>query len=463
MQSPFRSLIVLFILTFALVLVLSGVEGCAPTSPTAAPTNPAPNLAPTTAPTLSGKIRVAHWEDPSTTEYYNQLLAKFQQQYPNVQVEYVTAPTGQYMDKLNVMLASGDPADVFLAGIGFPYTYQAVQSKTFADLTDNYTRKLKGQLLETAVTPWTVGGKVYGIPIIVETTGNLCFNKKAFDDAKLAYPNDRWTPNDYRAAAQKLVQRDASGKVTRWGALPGADFFYISVYIILKSHDGEAFTPDGKKWVAGLDPFLKKNVEALEPYIAMGGVDKSAPTPSQVRELGFGEGMFERGEVAMRHCGFFLLPLFNKITAFDWGAVVNERWPEHPYVGLTPLALAMSDTSKNKSAAWAFIKFATSPEAQTLQFKLTAQLPSNMQILNSDALTQDAMFKHMDMKAWIKDAMANGRALPGPADTPVAPFSIQGVWEASMDKAWKGDISVEQALKEMQPNMEKLFAKEAGQ
>jgi multiple sugar transport system substrate-binding protein len=289
----------------------------------------------------------------------------------------------------------------------------------------------------------------------------LCFNKKAFDEVGLAYPTNNWTPNDYRAAAQKLVKRDASGKVTRWGALPGADFFYISVPLIMQSHDGAAFSSDGKKWVAGLDPFLKKNVEALEPYVAMGGVDKSAPTPAQTRELGFGEGMFERAEVAMRHCGFFLFPSFNKITAFDWGAVVNERWQEHPYIGITPLAFGMSDASKNKDAAWAFIKYAMSPDAQTLQFKLTAQLPSNVQVLNSDTLTQDAMFKHIDMKAWIKEAMANGHAIPGPADTPVAPFSIQGVWEQSMDKAWKGEISVEQALKEMQPNMEKLFAKEA--
>lgn len=438
--------------TFTLVVMLFA---CAPNSsvPTVTPT----------APALAGKIRFAYWEDPSTAEFYKALVENFQKQNPNIQVEAVTAPTGDYMNKLAVMTGGGDVADVFLSGFGFPYTYQAVQAGQFADLTVRSNAELKGKLLETAVTPWTIGGKVVGIPIVIETTGMLCFNKKAFDEAGVAYPTNRWTPDDFRAAAKKLVKRDASGKVTQWGALPGADFFFNGTDIVLRSHGGAVLSPEGKKWIGGMEPNLKTNVEALTPYVAMAVEDKSVPTPAQVRELGFGDGMFERGEVAMRHCAFFHLPLFNKITAFDWGATLPERWQEHPYIGISPLALAVSGASKNQDAAWELVKYAASPEAQTLQFKMSGQLPTNLQVLNSKDIAQDPVFKHMDLAAWIKEAAVNGRTIPSPADTPVGLFSISDVWDGAMDHTWKGEISVEQALQQMQSEMDKVFAKEAGQ
>src|SRR5580765_6371417 len=88
---------------FALVVQLVTLFACAAPSvaPTATP-SAAPS-APPTAPVLSGKIRFAYWEDPSTAEFYKTLVENFQKAHPTVQVEGVTAPTGDYMNKLAVM------------------------------------------------------------------------------------------------------------------------------------------------------------------------------------------------------------------------------------------------------------------------------------------------------------------------------------------------------------------------
>lgn len=461
LQRP-RYMLVLCVLAFAFVL------GCSPApinNPTAVPptsaaaaTVSATTAAATTAPTgLSGKIRVATWQDPSQEKFYQEVVKQFKAQNPNVKVEYITAPPGEYPDKLNVMLAGGDPADVYLSGIGFPFTAEGIQANTYADLTERFNKDLKGKLLDTAVTTWTVDGKLYGIPINVEALGNICYNKKLFDAAGVKYPTNDWTGEDYRAAAKQLVQRDASGKVTVWGGLPWPDFFYISVPGVLESNGGAVFSDDGKKWVAGIEPNLSKNTAALEPYVAMGAVDKSVPTPAQTKEAGFGEGMFERGELAMRHCGFYHLPIYNKVAGLDYGVVLNDSWQAKPYVGISPLGLVLSAQSKNPDAAWAFAKFMVSPEIQTLQFQALGSLPTNLDILNSPALVSDPVFAHIDIKAWIEATMALGEALPGPHDTSVAPFAISSVWEKYMDRAWSGEISVKDALTQMQPEMEKLF------
>jgi multiple sugar transport system substrate-binding protein len=443
------------------VLVILTVLGCAPgASPIALAPTPVPaTVAPTSPPQgLSGKLRVATWQEAPQEKFYQETFERFMQLHPNVEIEYIVAPTGEYADKLNVMLAAGDPADVFLSGIGFPYTYEGVATNTYADLTARYESELKGQLLESAVTTWTVDGKLYGLPVNVAALGNLCYNKKAFDEAGVAYPTDDWTGVEFRAAAQKLVKRDAAGSVTQWGALPWPDFFYISVPGILNSNGGGAFSPDGKQWVAGIEPYLSANVAALEPYVAMAAEDKSVPTPGETREMGFGEGMFERGELAMRHCGFFHLPIYNQVAGLDYGVALNDSWRVKPYVGISPLALVISAQSENPDAAWEFIKFVTSPEIQTLQFRETGNLPANIEVLNSQELVQDPVFARIDLAGWIRAAMERGEALPGPHDTPVAPFAISEVWERFMEPAWKGEITVREALTRMQPEMEKLFA-----
>jgi multiple sugar transport system substrate-binding protein len=470
-MQPLHRILLLSILVVAVLLGCAPAQTVAPTQPaptsappTTAPTQPAPtNVPATTAPTaapassLSGKIRVATWQEAPQEKFYQETFALFKKQHPNVEIEYITAPAGEYPDKLNVMLAGGDPADVYLSGVGFPFTYEGVQANTYADLTERYNNELKGQLLDSAVTTWTVDGKLYGLPINVAALGNICYNKTLFDAAGVKYPTDNWTGDDFRAAAKQLVKRDASGKVTVWGALPWPDFFYISVPGILTSNGGAVFSPDGKKWVAGIEPNLSKNVAALEPYVAMAAVDKSVPTPGETREMGFGEGMFERSELAMRHCGFFHLPIYNKVAGLEYGVALNDSWRVKPYVGISPLGLVISAQSKNPDAAWAFAKFVTSSEVQTLQFQQTGNLPTSLEVLNSQTLLQDPVFAHMDLKGWIDAAMQRGESLPGPHDTPVAPFAISAVWEKYMDRAWKGEISVKDALTQMQPEMEKLF------
>ncbi len=463
-----RSRYVLAFVVLAITLVLGCAPAATPPATTAATQPPAPTVAaPTTVPptavpptapaAATTKIRVATWQDPAQEKLYQDVVTAFKAAHPNIDVEYITAPPGEYPDKLNVMLAGGDPADVYLSGIGFPWTADGIKANTYADLTERYNADLKGKLLETAVTTWTVDGKVYGIPINVEALGNICYNKKLFDAAGVKYPTNDWTGEDYRAAAKQLVKRDAAGKVTVWGGLPWPDFFYISVPGILTSNGGAAFSPDGKQWVAGIEPNLSKNVAALEPYVAMGAVDKSVPTPAETREQGFGEGMFERGELAMRHCGFYHLPIYNKVAGLDYGVVINDSWKVKPYVGISPLGLVMSAQSKNPEAAWEFIKFMTSPEMQSAQFQAIGSLPTNLDVLNSPELVSNPVFAHIDLKAWIAATMARGEALPGPHDTSVAPFAISAVWEKYMDKAWSGEISVKDALTRMQPEMEKLF------
>ena len=55
----------------------------------------------------------------------------------------------------------------------------------------------------------------YGLPYGADTVVQY-YNKRHFDEAKLPYPDGKWTFEDQVAIAEKLTQRDGS-KITRFG------------------------------------------------------------------------------------------------------------------------------------------------------------------------------------------------------------------------------------------------------
>lgn len=59
-------------------------------------------------------------------------------------------------------------------------------------------------------------GGVWALPLSVDVI-TLIYNPAAFDEAGLAYPNERWTLEDFANAATTLAERDADGKVTKAG------------------------------------------------------------------------------------------------------------------------------------------------------------------------------------------------------------------------------------------------------
>src|SRR5262249_45297142 len=62
--------------------------------------------------------------------------------------------------------------------------------------------------------------ELWGMPVRVNTE-TLFVWKPAFDEAKLPYPSDSWTYQNLVEIAPKLMKKDASGKVVRWGFSDG--------------------------------------------------------------------------------------------------------------------------------------------------------------------------------------------------------------------------------------------------
>jgi multiple sugar transport system substrate-binding protein len=168
------------------------------------------------------------------------LLVKFKAKYPKVTVEVDYTNYSKLNEKLTTSIASGRPYDVMLMGVGWipPFAAKGVLADLGTDATS-----LEKQFNKRVVDPGTYQGKVYGLPIMLDTRYGM-YRKDIFAEAGLTEPPKNFA--ELRDYAKKLTQRDAAGKLTRAG------FDLLSIDLrqgyetLLWANGGELFTPDGK-------------------------------------------------------------------------------------------------------------------------------------------------------------------------------------------------------------------------
>lgn len=80
---------------------------------------------------------------------------------------------------------------------------------------------------------------------------SIYYDKKAFEEAGVAFPTVDWTVDDYTAAAQELTKKDDSGNITRWGAQLRPDIFLGYMYYV--EAFGGTVRDEETRMICGLD------------------------------------------------------------------------------------------------------------------------------------------------------------------------------------------------------------------
>ena len=315
----------------------------------------------------------------------------------------------QLTQKLTVELTSGSSTiDVFMTrplqeGRLFsknnwyeslnPYVGDA--NKTPADWKWNDFQK-------TAVDATTLKGNLYAVPIVMEWQ-TLFYRKDLFEKAGLQPPK---TLEELEAAAKKLNDPDNGvyGIVSR--GQRGAAVTQFSSYLYAYGGD---FLKDGK---CVLDtPEAVKAMQyygkILHDYGPAGATNMSWPQA---------QALMASGKVAMWTDASTLLPGLldpqKSKVADKIGIAMFPAGPagQHPYM-VVPWAVSISAQSKNKDAAWEFIKWLSSEEVMK-----KAQLAGN-------TTTRNAIWSDKEVLAKLHPGMAEVAKQTGsiavPYDRPV--------------------------------------------
>ena len=408
--------------------------------PAAAPTAasaPASTAAPAVANTQSATITWSFWGDPNELPPNDEVIAAFNAKYPNIQIKTFHEPWASYFDKIQTMFAGDTAPDVlFLTNIasyaskGVLAPVNDLAKQSGYDITDFTDAELK--LFQNQ-------DKLYGFPRDNDTKV-LYYNKDAFDQAKIAYPDDKWDWNALRDAANKLTNRQGD-RVLRYGAAIEAGEWPSFVW----QNGVEVYDDVFKPTKSLLDQ--PDQTTAITFLADLMNTDKVIPSATALTQAGGVTNLFTSGLAAMVISNAPRLLTFAQ-APFKWDvAVLPKQKRAANYVG--GAGYVMSAQTKAKEAAWTFMQFVNGPDAQKIFSKGGGVVPARVSVQKSDTFLKSGP-PGVNMDVFVTatgQGHLNGAGTIGPWQQELS----TGV-NKDLDVIWAGDAKPADQLKVVAAN-----------
>ena len=323
---------------------------------------------------------------PSFARFHEPLAADFMKKYPHIKIQF-RAPSASYDDGHQVMLRSAvtnQLPDIYYAG----YHLLGEMARTLE--RRNQIVDL-GPFIKSEPSNWAstnfaprmmslsqVDGKQYGLafnassPIMYFNTDLV---KRAGGDPK-NMPNT-WDGLITLAGKIKALGGDVSGISYDVHAWPDDWLFQGMIYQL----GGKLVEPGSKKVGFNNDSGLQA-LKTMRRFVTDGGM--------QLVDWDQSRQQFGAGKTGI----LFSTPAHLKIvtdmvgTKFEWGTArfpLDNKANGGVPTGGNAVVMLTKDAAKQK-AAWEFIKYVTSPEAQKVVVEMTGYLPTNQVALGSNYL-----------------------------------------------------------------------------
>jgi sn-glycerol 3-phosphate transport system substrate-binding protein len=294
------------------------------------------------------------------TKVIDGLAAEFEKQNPGVKVHPIYA--GNYDDariKALAALNAGQPAQLsVLFSIDLYELLEQDVIVPWDDVASTADDKAWIQAFYPALMAnGTYKGKVYGIPF-QRSTIVLYWNKDAFKEAGLDPDRPPATWAEMREMAQKLVKKDASGNVARWGVeVPSTGYAYWMFQAFARENGQDLMNRDGNKTNYD-NPDV---VAALQYWRDLGA--KYKVMPEGTVEWGTLRQAFTEGKTAMMWHTTGNLTAVKDTAKFPFGvAMLPASKQRGSPTGGGNFYLFKKTTPEERKAALAFVKFMTTPE-----------------------------------------------------------------------------------------------------
>lgn len=361
------------------VLILSMLAACSSSSQTASEDSD------------TVELRFFHrWPTEPKKQYFEEAVKEFEELHPNIKIKTEAVLNDSYKEKIRVVLGSNNPPDVYFSWSG-EFAYNFARAGQSLDLTSYVEEDTdwSGQIIESQFGPFTLDGKIYGIPW--STDGKAFFyNKKVFNDLNLEIPT---TWDELLTVSEKI--KDAGITPIAFGSkAPWTISHYIgslNEYVVpedviakdysLSNSDGE-FTHPG--YVTALEKFIE-----LEPYFNQG---VNSVDHQYAREL-FNGGKAAIGYFQLAEIGLIEPSLGEDLGVFNTPFVEGgEGNPSS--ITAAPEGIMISSKTKHPEEAMEFIKFLTSKEKGIEQLKEVSEysaVKDTTTTENGSALQQEAI------------------------------------------------------------------------
>ncbi len=367
-----------FILSLLVVMVLSMLlAGCGGNGNPAAPANTANATNAPAGQTDSPQaepVTLEFWTialQPTFNDYFNDLIAKYEESHPNVTVEWKDYPYDAISQRLLTSTASGKSPDV--VNLNTEFASQLGSKGALLNLTEYLTEEEENSYFEGIYNSTVFDGKAYSLPWYTGTEV-LFMNKKLVEKAGLDPANPPKTREELVEWARQIHGKTGAAGYAQ--QLVSKLFPIDGISILNEDKTAAAFnTPEAEAMISQMRDLMKEGVVLKE----------DADFKKQIQ-------YFSGQQVAFQLSGPTFIN-FIKTSAPDvYANTIAVQLP----TGKANLRLSNSmdlvvpQKSKNPEQAVEFAAFVTNADNQTAFSKVANTLPS------SKASIQDPFFTESD-------------------------------------------------------------------
>lgn len=330
------------------------------------------------------KVTLTFWDEnagPQRTPIWEELITRFEEEHPNIDVEYVGLPKDSAKTKYDASIAAEDTPDV--GSVQTSWLPEFALREALLPL-DSYFDKWdqKNKINEGAIEfnkDIVNDNKLYGIPY-TQNLDILWVRPDWFKEKGTKIP-ENW--DEFFTAIEQQTDKanNRYGYTIRGGA--GGSF---QLQRLMYAYSGkENYIKDGKSTIDS-----KEHVEFLKKYFAL----YKEYTPQSDITNGYKEMIagFDTGAVAMVQHNIGSFGEHKEALKPDqFQAIPLPKTEDGKYVaeGGNTIGISIFKNTKNPDAAWKFASFLNSKDSQSYWNQQVGQIPTNSDVLG---------------ESWVKDS-----------------------------------------------------------
>jgi ABC-type glycerol-3-phosphate transport system substrate-binding protein len=328
------------------------------------------------------------------------MIQAFESKNPNIKIRLLVDPTGQAVTRA-VKSRSDTPDVIRVVSFGLAEYAATGNLAPLNDLVKKDGIPEDDWLLPLSTSQ--IDGKIYGLPQDFRIP-LLVYRKGALQEAGVTPPKT-WA--EVCAAGAKFTQPNANGFAVPLGATGGiggaqslAEFFLSTMLV---GPNGQYFTPDGK--IAFSKENFIRAAETIKDLFA-----KCKVTSMRSAQMAFNEvhDGLRSGTIAMTNFGLYRFKTIQSQGAGeDLGWAPAPAFTDSDKQTVYSYAIALNKNSKKQDAAWTFMKFVISPEAQAIAAE-GGEVVSRKSAYASPYLQSDAA---KNQKQWADLVSQRGRTV----------------------------------------------------
>lgn len=310
----------------------------------------------------SGKVTIRffhRWPMEPRYSYFNQVVAEFEKQNPNIKIEMDSVVNDAYKEKIRVLISSNDVPDVFLSWSD-SFAANLVKSGKVKSLNDMLAKDkaFANSFIQSQIKPFSFDGVTYGMPLTID--GKVfVYNKEMFAKAGITKEPKTWDEllsvlDTLKAKGNSVPLLEGLSDAWAISHYQGTMFQrYLPVEVLAKDYaeaTGE-FTNPGYKVV----------LERFQKLVSYMGPNATSLSHTEVRN------QFIAGKLPLIYLQLAEFSYINNAKSkpdfgyFNFPAFADGKGDPGLLTG-APEGFMMSNTSKNPEAAEKFFKFLLSKE-----------------------------------------------------------------------------------------------------